>query len=92
MLEQFHLKSLHLESTKQERLFLSLMAVMGIVMEHEQKICQTELLNTRTIQTPKTPKCILLMNKTWKNHGKCLILTDLEQDKMVSFKHKVHLP
>ena len=37
MLEQFHLKSLHLESTKQERLFLSLMAVMGIVMEHEQK-------------------------------------------------------
>ena len=36
MLEQFHLKSLHLESTKQERLFLSLMAVMGIV-EHEQK-------------------------------------------------------
>ena len=62
------------------------LAVMGIVMEHEQKICQTELLNTRTIQTPKTPKCILLMNKTWKNHGKCLILTDLEQDKMVSFK------
>ena len=37
MLEQFRLKSLHLESTKQERLFLSLMAVMGIVMEHEQK-------------------------------------------------------
>ena len=37
MLEQLHLKSLHLESTKQERLFLSLMAVMGIVMEHEQK-------------------------------------------------------
>ena len=37
MLEQFHLKSLHLESTKQERLFLSLMAVMGIVMDHEQK-------------------------------------------------------
>ena len=37
MLEQFHLKSLHLESTKQERLFLSLMAVMGIVIEHEQK-------------------------------------------------------
>ena len=35
MLEQFHLKSLHLESTKQERLFLSLMAVMGIVMDHE---------------------------------------------------------
>ena len=68
------------------------LAVMGIVMEHEQKICQTELLNTRTIQTPKTPKCILLMNKTWKNHGKCLILTDLEQVKMVSFKHKVHPP
>ena len=68
------------------------LAVMGIVMEHEQKICQTELLNTRTIQTPKTPKCFLLMNKTWKNHGKCLILTDLEQDKMVSFKHKVHPP
>ena len=37
MLEQFHLKSLHLESTKQERLFLSMMAVMGIVMDHEQK-------------------------------------------------------
>ena len=37
MLEQFHLNSLHLESTKQERLFLSLMAVMGIVIEHEQK-------------------------------------------------------
>jgi len=26
-----------MSSTKQERLFLSLMAVMGIVMEHEQK-------------------------------------------------------
>ena len=37
MLEQLHLKSLHLESTKQERLFLSMMAVMGIVMEHKQK-------------------------------------------------------
>ena len=36
-----------------------------------KKICQTELLNTRTAQTPKTPKCILLMHKTWKTHGKC---------------------
>jgi len=51
-----------------------------------KKIRQTELLNTRTIQTPKTPNSILLMNKTWKNHGKCLILTDLEQDKMVIFQ------
>ena len=46
------------------------LAVMGIVMEHEQKICQTELLNTRTIQTPKTPKCILLMTKWYLSNTK----------------------
>ena len=57
-----------------------------------KKICQTELLKTRTAQTPKTPKCILLMHKTWKLMENAVILIDLEQDKIVSFKHKVHPP
>ena len=55
MLEQFHLKSLHLESTKQERLFLSLMAVMGIVMEHEQKnLSNWATENTNSTNTKNT--------------------------------------
>ena len=45
MLELFHLKSLHLKSTIQKRYFVFItdgemfcyLAVMGIVMEHEQK-------------------------------------------------------
>ena len=61
MLELSYLKSLHLKSAKQKRLFLSLndgemfcyFAVMGTVMEDEQKLCQTELLNTRAKQTKK---------------------------------------
>ena len=32
------------------------------------------------------------MHKTWKTHGKCRDLIDLEQDKIVSFKHKGHPP
>ena len=55
MLEQFHLKSLHLESTTQERLFLSLMAVMGIVMEHEQKnLSNWATENTNSTNTKNT--------------------------------------
>ena len=57
-------------------------------MEDEQKkLCQTELLNTRAIQTKKTPKCISATKKKVEND---MILTDLEQDKIVPFKHEVH--
>ena len=60
-------------------------------MEDEQKNCQTELLNTRAIQTRKTPKCIsATKKKDRKIMENDMILTDLEQDKIVPFKHKVH--
>ena len=100
MLELSYLKSLHLKSTKQKRLFLSLKWWWNVLLfcsygncdgGWTKKLGQTELLNTRAIQTKKH----LNVFQQWKKKGgkimeNDMILTDLEQDKIVPFKHKVH--
>jgi len=65
-------------------------AVMGTVMEDEQKNCQTELRNTRAKQTKKHLNVFQQRKKGGKIMENDMILTDLEQDKIVPFKHKVH--
>ena len=60
-------------------------------MEDEQKTLPFELLNTRAKQMKKH---LNVFQQRKKKGGKIMendmILTDLEQDKIVPFKHKVH--
>ena len=69
---------------------------LGTVIEHEQKFVKTELLKTQIIRAIKNLNVFLfnfIINKLWqKNHGNAMILTDLEQENRVSFKHKVSSP
>lgn len=64
---------------------------MGTVMEDEQKNSAIWATEYTSKTNEKTPKCI---STTKKKGGKIMendmILTDLEQDKIVPFKHKVH--
>ena len=67
-------------------------AVMGTVMEHEQKtsVKLSHWIHEQYKRKKKT-KCILTTKtKGGKIMGNAMILTDLEQDKIVPFKHKVH--
>ena len=64
---------------------------MGTVMEDEQKNSVKLSYWIHEQNKQKTPKCI---STTKKKGGKIMendmILIDLEQDKIVPFKHKVH--
>ena len=59
-------------------------------MEDEQKTLPSELLNTRAKQTKKHLNVFQQRKKGGKIMENDMILTDLEQDKIVPFKHKVH--
>ena len=63
---------------------------MGTVLEDEQKTLPSELLNTRAKQTKKHLNVFQQRKKSGKIMENDMMLTDLEQNKIVPFKHKVH--